>query len=242
VVVEAVVGCGKQARRSDGKLPPHVMLYYVMALALFADEDYEEVLSRLAQPLTRRGCWDAAWQIPGSSGITQARQRLGHEVLARVFEQVAEPVADTLTRGAWLAGRRLVSIDGFEWDVPDTAANAAEFGYPGGAKDAAFPKARVLTLAECASRATLAAHIGPIAGKGSGERSAAPNLFARLEPDMLLLADRGFYSFALWCQAADTGANLLWRIGDSIELPTVSTLADGSYLSVLFDPKLRAPA
>ena len=35
-VDDAVVAAGKQARRSDGKLPPHVMVYLVMALALFA--------------------------------------------------------------------------------------------------------------------------------------------------------------------------------------------------------------
>jgi hypothetical protein len=240
VVDEAVAACGRQAKRSDGKLPPHVMLYYAMALALFADDDYEEVITRLAEPLMRWGCWDAHWTVPGSSGITQARQRLGFEPVKQVFEQVAEPVAGALTRGAWLAGRRLVSIDGFEWDVPDTAANAAEFGRRGGAKDAAFPKVRVVTLAETASRAVLAAEIGPARGKGSGERSAAPGLFARLEPDMLLAADRGFYSFALWCQAADTGADLLWRIGDTLDLPTVRALPDGSYLSVVFDPKAGA--
>ena len=42
-VDDAVAAAGKQARRSDGKLPPHVMVYLVMALALFADDDYEEV-------------------------------------------------------------------------------------------------------------------------------------------------------------------------------------------------------
>src|SRR4051812_42521812 len=152
VVDEAVVVCGRQARRSDGKLPPHVMVYFAMALALFADEDYEEVLSRLVEPLTRWGCWDQAWQVPGSGGITQARQRLGYEPLKQVFEQVARPVAEVLTRGAFLAGRRLVSIDGFEWDAPDSDANALEFGYAGGGvHPSAFPKVRVLSLVESGS-------------------------------------------------------------------------------------------
>lgn len=239
VIDEAVVACGRQARRSDGKLPPHVMVYFAMALALFADEDYEEVLTRLAGPLSRWGCWDAGWQVPGSSGITQARQRLGAEVVRRVFEQVAVPVADGLTRGAHLAGKRLVSIDGMEWDVPDSAANAEEFGYRGGAKQGAFPKVRVVTLTESASRATLAAEIGPVAGKGTGERSAAVRLVARLDKDMLLTADRGFYSWPLWCQAADTGADLLWRIGEGLDLPLVTMLPDGSCTSVLFAPKTK---
>src|SRR6266545_7761729 len=109
VIDDAVVSHGRQAKRSDGKLPPHVMVYFAMALALFADDDYEEVLTRLAEPLMGWGCWDRDWQMPGSGGITQARQRLGHEPLKYVFEQVAQPVCGSLTRGAWLAGRRLVS-------------------------------------------------------------------------------------------------------------------------------------
>ena len=68
-VDEAIAAAGKQARRSDGKLPPHVMVYLVMALALFADDDYEEVAARLTETLTAWGCWDDSWSVPGSSGI-----------------------------------------------------------------------------------------------------------------------------------------------------------------------------
>lgn len=240
-VDEAVVVCGRQAKRSDGKLPPHVMVYFAMAMALFADDDYEEVLARLVEPLTRWGCWDQGWQIPGSGGITQARQRLGHEPLKYVFEQVARPVAELLTRGAWLAGRRLVSIDGLEWDAPDSDDNAMEFGYAGGAAHpSAFPKVRVVTLVESGSHAPIGAVIGASSGDGSGEQSMARDLYPLLEADMLLLADRNFYSFTDWCAAADTGAGLLWRIGASVDLPVVAMLADGSYLSVVFASKIRS--
>lgn len=242
-VDEAVAVCGKQAKRKDGKLPPHVMVYFAMALAVFADDDYEEVLTRLSEPLARWGCWDTAWEMPGSGGITQARQRLGHEPLKYVYEQVAQPVADSLTRGAWLAGRRLVSIDGFEWDAPDSKDNAAEFGYAGGkATSSAFPKVRVVTLTETASHATLGAEIGPAGGKGCGEQSMARRLYHRLDGDMLLLADRNFYGFTDWCAASATGADLLWRIGDTLDLPIVARLPDGSYLSVLFAARTTTAA
>jgi hypothetical protein len=241
-VDEAVAASGKQAKRSDGKLPPHVMVYFAMAMALFADDDYEEVLARLAEPLMRWGCWDAVWQMPGSAGITQARQRLGSEPLARLFGEVARPVCESLTRGAWLAGRRLVSIDGLEWDAPDSEANAAYFGYAGGAANpSAFPKVRVLTLVESGSHAPIGAAIGPTGGKGSGEQSLARGLYPLLEPDMLLLADRNFYSFTDWCAAADTGADLLWRLAEGIDLPLIGMLGDGSYLSVIFPARIRRP-
>lgn len=104
-VDEAVAASGKQAKRSDGKLPAQVMVYFAMALALFAEDDYEEVLTKLVEPLSRWGCWDQVWEVPGSGGITHARQRLGYEPLRDVFEAVAALVCELLTRGAWLAGR-----------------------------------------------------------------------------------------------------------------------------------------
>jgi hypothetical protein len=241
VVDEAVAVCGKQAQRRDGKLPPHVMVYFVMAMALFADEDYEEVLTRLAETLSRWDCWDAEWEMPGSSGITQARQRLGPEPVREVFDQVCQPVAEESTRGAWLAGWRLVSVDGFEWDAPDTPANAEAFGYGGGNQHpSAFPKVRVLTLVESGSHAVFGAAMGPCGGKGTGERSLARDLLPLLDETMLLLADRGFYSFDGWCQAADTEAALLWRVGEIPQLPLVADLADGSYTSVVFASRVRA--
>src|SRR6266702_430863 len=102
VVDEAVAATGRGARRAGGKLPPHVVVYLVMALALFADEDYEEVAARLTETLQGWGCWGQDWEAPTKGAITQARQRLGPEPLAGVFGQVAEPVADLDTAGAFL--------------------------------------------------------------------------------------------------------------------------------------------
>ena len=84
-VDDAVEAAGKGAKRAGGKLPPHVMVYFAMALALFADDDYEEVVARLAGTLPGWGCWDEAWEVPTSGGITQARQRLGYEPLGELF-------------------------------------------------------------------------------------------------------------------------------------------------------------
>jgi Insertion element 4 transposase N-terminal len=81
----------RAAKRSDGMLPPHVMVYFAMALALFAEEDYEEVAARLTETLASWGCWDASWATPTSGGITQARKRLGPEPLELLFGKVAVP-------------------------------------------------------------------------------------------------------------------------------------------------------
>jgi hypothetical protein len=159
---------------------------------------------------------------------------------------VAVPVADAGTEGAFLGPWRLMTIDGFEWDVPDTKENAAEFGYAGTSGDAGdgagYPKARVVTIGEGASHAAVAAAIGPVTSKGSGEQSLARGLYRRLEEDWLLIADRNFYSWTDWCTAADTGAALLWRVKADLRLPALELLPDGSYRSVLVNPKITGKA
>lgn len=237
-VDDAIAVTGKGAQRAGGKLPPHVMVYFVMALALFADDDYEEVAARLTETLRGWGCWDADWEVPTRGGITQARQRLGPEPLAEVFSQVAGPVADLDTTGAFLGPWRLMPVDGMEWDVPDTSVNREAFGSRSGSQgEAAFPKIRVVTVSECASHAAVLAAMGPAAGgKGSGEQFLARELFPRMEEDWLVIADRNFYCWKDWCAAADTGAELLWRVKSGIVLPVLELLPDGSYRSVLIAP------
>jgi hypothetical protein len=242
VVDTAVTAAGRTARRAGGKLPPHVMVYFAMALALFADDDYEEVMVRLGDTLAQWGCWDRAWTTPTSGGITQARARLGSGPLVQVFDTVAVPVAEPLTRGAWLGSWRLMAIDGFDWDLPDTPDNVGEFGYAGsGATRSAFPKARLVTISECASHAVVAVGIG---AANTAEQKLARPLYPGLEPGWLVIADRNFYGFTDWNTARAGGADLLWRISSSVTLPVLAAHPDGSYSSVVFrrwiSPRARA--
>jgi hypothetical protein len=148
------------------------MVYF--ALALFADENDEEVPTRLTETLASWGCLDRSWATPTSGGLTQARKRLGPEPLKLLLDRVAVPVAGLLTREAFLRGWPLMAIDGFELEVPHTPANAAAFGYPAGGRERpAFPKVRVVTIAECGSHAKVATQMGPVGGKGSSEQALA---------------------------------------------------------------------
>ena len=247
-VDEAVAVCGVRERRSDGKLPAHVITYLTLALCLFPEDDYEEVAAKVTGSLDQFGCWDAGWSVPTASAITQARKRLGRKVFPELFERTCGPVAGNATphaglttlgtaRGAFLRGWRLLAIDGFELDVPDTPANAAEFGYAGsGENRSAFPKARVVALAECGTHAFVAAEVGAYS---VGEKTLAQRLYPRLRGDELLTADRGFYSWTAWDTAAATGAALLWRAPTQLRLPVVKVLEDGTYLTVVMDSAIR---
>src|SRR6266571_7272626 len=109
-VDDAVEAAGKSAKRSGGKLPPHVMVYFAMAMALYGEDDYEEIITRLAGMLRDWGSWDDTWEVPTRGGITQARQRLGYEPMRELFAEVAVPVADEDTEGAFLGPWRLMTI------------------------------------------------------------------------------------------------------------------------------------
>ena len=247
-VEAAVAACGVGERRAGGKLPAHVAVYLTLGLALFAEDDYAEVATKVTGSLDRFGCWDAGWTVPTASGITQARKRLGRTVFAEVFERCCGPVAGRTSptaartavgtaRGSFLRGWRLLAIDGFEVDLPDSTDNAAEFGYAGsGQNRSAFPKARVVAISECGTHAFLAAEIGDYA---TGEKTLANRLYPRLRADELLTADRGFYSWTAWDRAQASGAALLWRAPTQLDLPVVAVLGDGTYLTVLVKPTIR---
>jgi hypothetical protein len=145
------------------------------------------------------------------------------------------PVAELDTAGAFLGPWRLMSIDGMQFDVADTAANRAAFGDVSGG----FPRVRVVTVAECGSHAHVLAAMGPSGGKGSGEQGLARQLYPRLEQGWLLLADRNFYRFADWKTAQGTGADLLWRVRENTRLPRLAELPDGSWRSAVIDPGVR---
>jgi hypothetical protein len=237
VIDVAVAAHGVGAKRSDSKLPAHVVAYLTMGLCLFPDDDYTEVATKVTGSLSRFGCWNASWTVPTSSGISQARQRVGWLVMADVFEGVAQAVATSDTRGAWLRRWRLLAIDGFDVDLPDTEANAAEFGYAGsGDNRSAFPKVRVVAIAECGTHAFLAAEVDAYS---VGEKTLAGRLYPRLRRDELLTADRNFYSFDAWSSAVRTGAALLWRAPTQLRLPVVGVLVDGTFISVVINPKVR---
>jgi hypothetical protein len=247
-VDEAVAVCGVREKRSDAKLPAHVITYLTLALCLFPEDDYEEVATRVTGSLDRWGCWNAAWTVPTASAITQARKRLGRNAFPELFERTCGPVAGEAgsaagavalgtARGSFLRRWRLLAIDGFEIDVPDSTENAAEFGYAGsGDNRSAFPKARVVALAECGTHAFVAAEVDAYS---VGEKTLAQRLYPRLRGDELLTADRGFYSWQAWDTAAATGAALLWRAPTQLSLPVVRVLPDGTYLTALISPTIR---
>jgi len=228
VVDEVIVETGRKEQRHR-LLPARVMVYFALGMALHSEGSYEDVLGLMTDGLGWSLGDAEPVRLPGKSAIFQARERLGAEPLKALFERVARPLASEQTPGAFLAGRRMVAIDGTTFDVADSAANNAHFGRPGVSKgeQSAFPQARVVALAECGTHAIFDAEIDTYS---TSELALAKRLVDRLEPDMVLLADRGFTGFALWQQASGTGADLLWRAKNNVTPRKIEVLKDGSWL------------
>lgn len=240
LVEEVVVSAGRKEQR-DKKLPARVVVYFVMAMALFYGEAYEEVMRRLVEGLRYMGTWRRDWVMPTPGALCQARQRLGAEVLRELYERVAVPCAMRSTRGAWLSGRRLMSVDGFGVEVPDSEANAQYFGYAGKYGKSAFPFVRLAGLAECGTHAIVAAEIGR---RGEGEETLTSRIFSSgaISPDMLVMVDAGLYSYQHLRMVHDAGADALFRVGANVELPLLEWLPDGSYLSYVADSEAKRQA
>jgi hypothetical protein len=213
-------------------LPAHVVVYYVIALALYMRSSYREVLRCLLEGVQWLLDPSTSVRVAGKSGISQARTRLGAEPVQSLYQTMVAPIAESRTKGAWYRQWRLLSLDGSTLDVADTKENDKAFGRPGASRGgAAFPKLRFVALLENGTHVLWAARMDKYA---TDELTLAEDVVPALQKGMLCLADRFFPSHKLWQRAAATGADLLWRTRQNARLETDQRLPDGSYLSRIY--------
>ncbi len=221
--------CGRCNRRHC-RLTHEVMLWVVLAMGILTDLPLREVFRHATK--RRRG-----QKLPCRSGLCQARQRLGVAPLCRLFQQVVRPLARSDRPGAFYKTWHLVGIDGSVLDVPDSPRNARVFGRPsGGRGDGAFPQVRKLSLVELGTHVELAFVLKPCT---RSETSMVAGLLRHLQPGMLLLCDRNFFSYALWQQLLRRQVQVLFRVKCHLVLRPLRRLADGSYLAKIY-PSPRA--
>jgi len=230
--VKAVVAAAGKTNRRQRDLPAHVVVYYVIALALYMQVSYREVLRCLLEGIRWLLGPTAAVKVAGKSGISKARSRLGWRAVQQLHDEVVRPIAGQATRGAWYRKWRLVSLDGSTLDVADETHNAAAFGRPGVSRGAsAYPQIRFVSLVENGTHVLFGSQM---ADYNTGEITLAKAVLPCLEKGMLCLADRQFFGFELWNQARATGADLLWRVKKNLRLVCEKRLPDGSYLSRIY--------
>lgn len=230
-VIAVIAAAGKTSRRQRD-LPSHVVLYYVIALTLYMQVSYREVLRCLLEGI--KWLLGPEWEVKvtGKSGISQARTRLGWEPLKQLHDEVVSPIAVKRTKGAWYRDWRLVSVDGSTMDVADNQDNEKAFGRPAASRgSSAYPQVRFVSLVENGTHVLFGTRLG---GYHEGEIPLAHKVLLSLKKGMLCLADRNFFGFDLWKKACATGADLLWRVKKNLRLPCEKRLPDGSYLSTIY--------
>jgi hypothetical protein len=225
LIDEVLTDTGRVQRRVR-RLPARVTVLFILALALFSGQGHRSVWRELAHDSADAGV------TPSSSGLAQARRRVGLAPLAALFARVRGVRAAPGAVGAFMAGLRLVSWDATMLDVPDSDANTAAFITSRNRRGVgAFAKVRLMTLIEVGTHAVIDAVFGV-----ESEQVLAGRLLGALKPGMLLLGDRNFPSWKLWGQTAATGAHLLWRAKAGLLLPRIGVFADGSWLAALPKP------
>lgn len=230
--IQAVLGGTGKTSVRQRDLPAHVVVYYVIALALYMQSSYREVLRCLLEGIQWLLGPGATVKVAGKSGISQARTRLGWEPLQQLHDEVVKPIAVESTKGAWYRTWRLVSMDGSTLDTADEKGNERTFGRPSASRGrSAFPQVRFVSLVENGTHVLFGTRLG---GVETGEITLAKQVLSRLVKGMLCLADRNFFGFELWNQARGTGADLLWRVKKNLRLPCEKRLPDGSYLSRVY--------
>jgi hypothetical protein len=230
--VNAVVAAAGKTNQRQRDLPAHVVVYYVIALTLYMQVSYREVLRCLLEGV--KWLLGPEWEVKvaGKSGISQARTRLGWEPLKQLHDAVVAPIAVKRTKGAWYRHWRTVSVDGSTLDVADNQHNEKAFGRPSASRGAsAYPQVRFVSLVENGTHVLFGTQMS---GYEDGEITLAHKVLPSLKAGMLCLADRNFFGFGLWKKARATGADLLWRVKKNLRLPCEKRLSDGSYLSTIY--------
>lgn len=218
------------------KLPADVTVLLCVAMSLFTQPALRVVLHKLVHGL--RLFWpEPEIVLASKSAISQARYRLGARPLVALFRQICQPVATAQTPGAFRFGLRLVAIDGTVEDVPDSPANVRAFGRHHSDRGAsAFPQVQGVYLSECGTHAVIDAGFWPC---HTSERVGAVRLLRRVCAGMLVLLDRGFFSFEMIERTRARGGHVLVRVPASVHLPVRQRLPDGSYWAYIYPADRR---
>lgn len=229
--IEQAISDAQAGEDRKRALPTHLVVCLLIAMSLWSKPSMRAVLKNLVDGLSE--AWVRVgqyWRVPCKASITEARQRVGPQVMSRLFHQVVRPFATDKTIGAFLGGLRIMAVDGTVFDVPDTEANARVFGYPASrpGTQAAFPKVRLVLLIEAGTHLIVDALICPYR---IGERVRVKKLLRSVTQGMLLMWDRGLHSYVMIQATVAQKCDYLGRVPKHVKFQVDKVLEDGSYLS-----------
>ena len=147
------------------------------------------------------------------SAYCQARQRLPLAIFKKVLKQIASNLNEQVSGDLW-KGLRVYLIDGTTFSMPDTAELEKTYSKPSGQKEGCgFPVAELLVMVHWSTGMILDLCAMPWR---QHEQSKVSELHPSLKKGDVLVADRGFCSYAHIAQLCLKGINSLFRIGPRI--------------------------
>jgi hypothetical protein len=236
-LIEDILAKLDKASKRVRLFPAAAVVYFIITMSLWREAPVEEILRILVNNINIINGGKYVITCPNKASISEARTKLGSEVMHQLAKAVLKPVAPNDFHQAWYKNMRLMAFDGSTFNLPDERSNADFFGYPSARQgNPAFPQARILGLVETGTHVVTAAEIGPYS-RSEIEMARVILDSDKIQKDMLILADRGFYGYDLWSRACSTGAKLLWRVKINLILPEEKRLPDGSYISTVYDSR-----
>jgi hypothetical protein len=228
------------------KLSVEFLIYYVIFLSIYYTHSTSEVLKYILNGMSSVLPNDAP-STACEAAISQARSRLGDQVLHHLFKLICQPMADANNQKPWAfyKGHRLVAIDGSDVDLQDEKAirQVYPIANDGGKNQHPCPKLRFNTLMEIGTRAIIDAEIAntrdengnskTLTLKDDSEAALADALLQRLASGMLVIGDRFYSCHRFLMPIVKQGSNFLVRAKDNMKLIPIKYLKDGSYLAKL---------
>ncbi len=237
VVSETLVAAGKVAERAC-KLTPELVAWLVVAMGLFRGVSIQGVLARVVEGLGIAVRFGLA-ELPHKTSITQARDRLGWEVVRTIFRKLADALAAKYEPEIRWFGFVVRALDGCTFLVPDSHENDKGFGRPGASRGgkSAFPQVRSVLVLGVFTHIITQAIFAPYR---EGELTVANKLVDELTPGTLLLMDRLYFSFAWLATLMARGIPFVVRAKTgkrTLTLRKGRRLSDGSMLAKLVIPR-----
>jgi hypothetical protein len=236
LIDEVLLQTGRREKRRR-RIPAAAAVWLVLSVVLRSDLDqpsaWRQVCGVVHEMLGRL----AGRRPPTKSALSQARARLGARPLRQLLLRIGRWAGATGVQGfTHYKGMRLMAMDGDQYKLPDTPANARAFGYPTTRRGdqelrGAYPQMHVGRLMAVGTRVCIDA---VVKGANINDHVTAPRLLASVRPGELVLWDCGFYGFGLIERACRDGKLFLGPAPDHVVLGAIERLGDGSYLARIY--------
>ena len=202
-IIQSCLDSNGVATLRKRKLPMDAMVWAVIGMALFRTESVRQLINKLDIVLPQEVDYVAR------SAVTQARKKLGSDVVRDVFLQSAITWHERAEHPHW-CGLNLYGVDGVVWRTPDTKENSATFARTANkASEAGYPQVRMVCMMELSSHLLVDSAFDSVS---ENEMNLAAQLIERIPDNSLTLFDKGFYSLGLLHDWQQKGTNTHWLL------------------------------